>query len=270
MKTLLLILATTLSLFAADSGSVLVYNGVADRALATNVLKVTGGTNATLAGGLSLHSLNSTGSVTAASFEASGDVSGSLLALPDDDGSHFFTIEAAGTTTTSVNIVGPAAPFTGLLKATASGTNWVLSAAVAGVDYKTSSYYTIPFSSSGGTVGANTYYIGPLSGFNIGQGRYNLVVPVSGSIVGYTIFFRTSTATTEPTGNTVDVWLNNAQVPGGQYAWTFVASSTTSVYQSTTPTAVVSGDLVEVRLVIGGSPSAAILSQMAFQIVIAQ
>lgn len=102
------------------------------------------GTNASLAGNLSLHSLNSTGVVTAASFQGSGDVSDSALALPDDDGSHFFSIESAGTTTTDVNMVGPAAPFTGLAKYTATGTNWVISQAVAGTDYMVPSVYDYP------------------------------------------------------------------------------------------------------------------------------
>jgi hypothetical protein len=80
------------------------------------------------------------GDITANSFIGSGTIADSNLQLPDDDASHKLTIQADNTTTTDVNLIAPAAPFTGLLKGTVSGTtNWTLSQAVAGVDYSTSS-----------------------------------------------------------------------------------------------------------------------------------
>lgn len=249
MKTLLLILATALNLFAAESGSVLVYNGVVDSALATNVFKVTGVTNATLTGGLSLHSLNATGVVTAESFEASGDVAGSLLAIPDDDGSHFFSIEAAGTTTTSVNMVGPAAPFTGLFKATASGTNWVISQAVAGTDYAAAAFYPVVAGCNGATLGdsPNVYYIGFGYGnaADANQGRFAIPSARNCTIVGYTFTANLSTLGSNES-TTIDIWVNNSTSVGST-ATTFDAGQIT-VAVSGLSQAVTAGQTIEGRI----------------------
>jgi hypothetical protein len=80
--------------------------------------------------------ISTAGTITASRFIGNGAVADSNLELPDNDGTHFFTIEAAGTTTTSVNLIGPAAPFSGIAKYTASGaTNFTMSQATVGTDY---------------------------------------------------------------------------------------------------------------------------------------
>lgn len=54
----------------------------------------------------------------------------------DTDGSNSASVSADPTTTTDVNMRLPAAPFSGLLKGTVSGTtNWIISQATAGTDY---------------------------------------------------------------------------------------------------------------------------------------
>jgi hypothetical protein len=87
------------------------------------------------------------GAVTASSFTGTGATADSSIALPDDDATHYFSLQAANTTTTSVNVIGPAAPLSGLLKSTVSATtNMTLAAAVADTDYV----------APGGNIGAGT------------------------------------------------------------------------------------------------------------------
>jgi len=75
----------------------------------------------------------STGILGATGFASSGTDAGSID-LGDSDGSHFFSIRPNGTTTTSVNMQGPAAPFSGYGQWTVSGTtNWIPSQVAFGV-----------------------------------------------------------------------------------------------------------------------------------------
>lgn len=76
------------------------------------------------------------GGVTAASFTGTGTTANSRFDAPDDDASAYAGFQAADTTTTSVNMIFPAAPTSGLVKTAVTGTtNWTFSAAVADTDY---------------------------------------------------------------------------------------------------------------------------------------
>jgi hypothetical protein len=79
--------------------------------------------------------LETPGEIAAASFRGTGATADSRVDVPDDDGSHYFGLQANDTTTTSVNLIGPAAPFTGIPLFTASGTNFTMSAAAQDTDY---------------------------------------------------------------------------------------------------------------------------------------
>ncbi len=161
-----------------------------------------------------------------------------------------------------------------------STTNYNLTNAVAGSNISISSegvisasggsyVYTIPIGTPvSANITATTYYLGNQSGLNSVQGRYVMAVPITGHVIGYAIHFRTGTTTTAPTGNTLDLWLNNAQVPGGQYSLTWTASSVIATFQSCTSTAVSVNDLLEVRAIFGGSPSGAALSAVQFNVMI--
>jgi hypothetical protein len=87
----------------------------------------------TIEGGSTFTFDSATGVLTAPSIMSSGAAAGSLD-LGDSDGSHFFSIRPNGTTTTSVNLQGPAAPFAGYVQWSVSGTNnWIPSQVAFGV-----------------------------------------------------------------------------------------------------------------------------------------
>jgi hypothetical protein len=89
---------------------------------------ISGGTNL-LAG-----TVHGTNQVSGGRFIGTGPTADSRIDVPDDDETHYFGFQANNTTTTSVNLVGPAAPFTGFALFTASGTNWTPAAATT-VDF---------------------------------------------------------------------------------------------------------------------------------------
>lgn len=133
MKTLLLILAAALPIFAAENGSVLVYNGVADSALATNAFKVTGETNASLKGALSAHEVVSTNG-----FRSIGTGTANTLLLSDGASKGFRVTPQP--MSTNYNQIPDVAPFNGLLYETVTGeTNATQTHVTAGLGISLSS-----------------------------------------------------------------------------------------------------------------------------------
>jgi hypothetical protein len=89
------------------------------------------------------------GDITANSFIGSGTTADSNIQLPDNDATHFATIQAHNTTLTNINIILPPQLFDGLMKVYVEGvTNFVITNAIAGVDYSTN------FSGGGGVAGS--------------------------------------------------------------------------------------------------------------------
>jgi hypothetical protein len=114
------------------------YNNASTLDGASGIMVDSTETNLTVTGSIVVGSggILSTGAVVAASFSGSGTAADSRMDLPDDDETHYFGIQANDTTTTSVNLIGPAAPFNGIPKyAVSSTTNFTMSAASAGSDY---------------------------------------------------------------------------------------------------------------------------------------
>lgn len=229
-----------------------------------------GTTNSTLAGISSQHGVVATNSVTSPTYTVSG--SGGLN-VDGSAGGILLNSGASGTTNSgALRVTGDLrldATLTDGAGSTGTTGQSLLSNGASDPAWGPNYVYSMSFSQSvASTILAQAYYLGPSSSLNTTQARFHMAVPIAGRIVGYSLMVRTGATTTAPTPNTIDVWLNNAQVPGGQYAYVWNASETTSVFQSTTATAVAVNDKIEIRMVFGGAPSSATLGQYYFQVMI--
>lgn len=249
MKTLLLILATALNLFAAEDGSVLVYNGVSNSALATNVFKVTGGTNASLAGDLNLHNVNATGSVTAASLTLPGaspaaialnaggtiENGGGDFALTNNTPVHFQSnIVINSTITDSAGSVGTSGQ---VLKSGGAG---------AGTTWGGAGGYALTGGSSASAMTDSvTYYIGfTFSAPAQTQGSRGIPVLKAGTITAYYVSVSGTAGTAENV--TIDVWVSNSTSVGSHTeTWDAVPKRTVTTGLSQ---AVTTSDYIELRV----------------------
>lgn len=80
--------------------------------------------------------ITTAGTISAAAFIGNGATANSRIDVPNDAGTKYFGFQANDTSTESVNLVGPAAPFAGLVKTSINATtNMPIALAVEGTDY---------------------------------------------------------------------------------------------------------------------------------------